>query len=235
MPTRIAWTEETWNPVTGCRKVSPGCDHCYAERLTQRWGGDFRQVTLHPERLDRPLSWRRPRLVFTCSMADLFCEYVPLPFICQVFDRMIWAPQHTFQILTKRPGRMVAVARAYGGGWPCNAWAGVSVESTKYLPRLDVLARVPAAVRFVSCEPLLGPLDLRPWFSGILSWVIVGGESGPGYRPMLVQWVQDIAAQCHEAGVPLFVKQDSGAVPGKQGRLPDMLWGLKQMPMKMEE
>ncbi len=244
--TSIEWTDKTWNPVTGCTKVSPGCDNCYAEAITNRFKrGPFEEIVLHPERLRQPWHWRKPRMIFTCSMSDLFHPKVPFDFVHCVRSTMAGpCAHHTFQVLTKRPGRMAYFANEYIDpiqinkevqGWPSNVWAGTSVESAKYLPRLDVLARVPAGVRFVSCEPLLGPLDLRPWLSarvpcegycscdqyfdvahgercmsplsGSLQWVIVGGESGPRARPIHPQWVRDIRDQCEEAGVPFFFKQ----------------------------
>lgn len=163
--TKIEWTDASWSPVTGCTKVSPGCDHCYAETITNRFKRHpFEEVQLHPNRLDQPSKWRTPRKIFVCSMGDLFHDAVDFDFVDQVFDAMLFAPQHTYQVLTKRPARMDYFARHFlNGRWPPHVWAGTSVESAKYLPRLDVLARVPAKVRFLSAEPLLGPLDLRPW------------------------------------------------------------------------
>lgn len=244
MPTAIEWTDETWNPVTGCTKVSPGCDNCYAERVTNRFKrGPFAEVRLHYDRLDQPLDWVRPRKIFVCSMGDLFHSAVDWEFICEAFHVMERCNQHIFQILTKRPGRLAYFAKhIYAPGigaprWPENIWVGTSVESAKYLPRLDVLARVPAKVRFVSCEPLLGPLDLSPWLGldaevvahypltdetavalhrlGMaaarklhgVQWVIVGGESGPNARPMHPDWARLIREDCHAAGVPFFFKQ----------------------------
>jgi len=249
--TKIPWTDATWSPVTGCIKISPGCLHCCAERMSLRFGHDF-SVQLHPERLDIPLHWKKPRHIFVCSVSDLFHPRVPVSFVAQVFDIMAATPRHTYQILTKRPGRMAWFAENVCHrlpGWPENVWAGTSVESPKYLPRVDVLMRTPAKVRFVSCEPLLEPLDLRPWLhlggndatqclseydapavSPILSWLIIGGESGPGHRPMKVEWVADIVSQCKAAGVPCFVKQASGPRPGMQGNIPDNLWAVKEMP-----
>ena len=238
----IEWTDMTWNPVTGCTKVSPGCDHCYAERETNRWKRQvFTDVVLHPERLEDPVRVRKPSVVFVCSMSDLFHERIPLDYVEQVFDAMLRAPQHTFQVLTKRPGRMAYFAKMIGG-WPRNVWAGTSVESARYLPRLDVLARVPARVRFVSAEPLLGPLDLLRWLPGWASagsihespkhterydldhspvypvdWVIVGGESGPQARPMHPDWARGIRDQCEAARVPFFFKQWGGRSPKRAG------------------
>ena len=235
----IEWTDATWNPVTGCTKVSPGCDNCYAERITKRWGRDFSEMVLHPERLEQPIHWKKPRMIFTCSMSDLFHPRVTAQYLRHVFNSMLAADRHTYQVLTKRPGRMAWFAdllESDSAWWPDNVWAGTSVESQKYAPRLDVLARVPAKVRFLSAEPLLGPLDLTPWLKpeGVtvhgnpgletrgalakltakayqkvygLQWVIVGGESGPGARPMNPDWARSIVVQCKEAGVPVFVKQ----------------------------
>jgi len=182
----IEWTEATWNPVTGCTMVSPGCAHCYAEAYAERFrnmpnhpysqGFDLR---LWPERIDLPLRWKRPRHIFVNSMSDLFHEDVPLDFIRSVFDTMKRADWHTFQILTKRPDQTLALANRLP--WPRNVWMGVSVENQRWTTRIDALRLVPAAVRFLSCEPLLGPVDLD--LRGI-DWVIVGGESGPRARPM---------------------------------------------------
>ena len=231
MGSKIEWTDETWNPVTGCTKVSPGCDHCYAERVTERFGrGPFSEVRLHPDRLDQPLRWKKPRRIFVVSMGDLFHPRVPWPFVAEVFWTMASAPRHTFQVLTKRPGRMAYFADKVlpeaMERWPANVWAGTSVESAKYLPRLKLLAKVPAAVRFVSAEPLLSALDLRPWLrwedldaipvdmrgqmkalANGVNWVVAGGESGPGARPMHPQWVREIRDQCQAADVPFFFKQ----------------------------
>ncbi len=237
--TSIEWTDKTWNPVTGCTKVSPGCDHCYAERMTNRFKRqDFSDIIFHPDRIHEPWGWKKPSRIFVCSMSDLFHPKVPFLFILRLFVIMAGAPQHTFQILTKRPGRMAHFANVllpkYSQGtitWPDNVWAGTSVESAKYLPRLDVLAKVPAKVRFVSAEPLLGPLPtldrylINPhstdWVDGqghgaVLQWVIVGGESGPGARPMRPDWASSIRDQCQEAGVPFFFKQWGEWVPFTQ-------------------
>lgn len=211
--TQIEWTNSTWNPVTGCARVSPGCEHCYAERLTKRFGrGPFSEINMHFGRLAEPLRWRRPQMVFTCSMSDLFHPKVPWDFILNVFSVMEATPQHTYQVLTKRPGRMAYFANyvlAYHGHhWPSNVWAGTSVESQKYVPRLKVLAHVPARVRFVSIEPILENIDLCSWLrSGALQWVIVGGESGPSARHIRLEWVYSLKEQCEKANVPLFVKQ----------------------------
>lgn len=284
--TKIEWTDATWNPVTGCTKVSEGCDHCYAETIAHRFAGTKAypngfDVTLRPERLDQPLRWQRPRQIFVNSMSDLFHKDVPDEYIARVFAVMALAPQHTFQILTKRPGRMRsfvqdnckcgrhgarahvrsamawAVSRANPDripgvpddaedrvlrvDWPLpNVWLGTSVENQKWADvRVPLLLDTPAAVRFLSCEPLLGPVDLTPWqwcnrdggdYKGAgssrycrlhlghegacrtailkqLDWVIVGGESGPGARPMHPEWARSLRDQCTAAGVPFLFKQ----------------------------
>lgn len=230
----IEWTEATWNPVTGCSKVSPGCAHCYAETLSTRFGWTHqpwtpqnaeKNVTLRPERLDQPLRWRRPRVIFVNSMSDLFHELVPLEFIWAVFDVMAQATQHVFQILTKRHERLVGLAKLIE--WPENVWMGVSIESNRWALRADYLREVPAAVRFISAEPLLGPLDDLE-LEGI-DWLIVGGESGPRHRPIRQEWVLDLRDRCHEADVPFFFKQWGGRTSKAKGRTLDgRTWS--QMP-----
>jgi protein gp37 len=218
----IEWTEATWNPVTGCTKASEGCTHCYAERMAHRlqamgsvnYSRGF-AVTLQPHMLDLPLGWRRPRLVFVNSMSDLFHEDVPDDYIPQVFDVMRRARQHRFQVLTKRGERLAQLAPSLT--WPDNVWMGVTVESARHTGRIDELRTTSAAVKFLSLEPLLGPLpglDL----SGI-DWVIVGGESGPGARPVRQEWVTDLRDQCLAAGVPFFFKQWGGTRKKTAGRL----------------
>ena len=217
----IEWTEATWNPVTGCSKVSTGCKHCYAERLARRLQamGAVRYrngftVTLHPAVLDLPKRWRQPRMIFVNSMSDLFHESVPLEFIQRVFATMHDCPQHTFQILTKRSARLRDLAQHLD--WAPNIWMGVSVENRRVIHRIHDLQAVPAHVRFLSCEPLLGPLDDLP-LDGI-HWVIVGGESGPGARPMQAAWVRAIRDRCRRADVPFFFKQWGGARKDRTGR-----------------
>ena len=208
MSTTIEWTDETWNPVTGCTRVSPGCDHCYMFALYPRltamgvpgYEGDPRHVKLLPDRLTAPLRWARPRRVFVNSMSDVFHPRVPYEFINRIFDVMRDATEeggHVFQVLTKRPGRAVGWwerhQSRYKGEWPDGVWIGTSVESQKYAPRIAVLARLPAAVRFVSAEPLLGAVDLSHWLeAGHVQWVIAGGESGPAARPMELDWARDL-------------------------------------------
>jgi len=220
----IEWTDATWNPTTGCTKVSPGCDNCYAARITNRFHGPgaFDTVEIQARRLTMPLHWRRPRRVFVDSMSDLFHADVPEDFICSVFNVMRCcdgsivaatgrnSPSHTFQVLTKRAERLERLAGSRRLGYdplrpPSNIWLGVSVESAAYYSRIHHLQRTPAALRFLSCEPLLGPLPHLP-LEGI-GWVIVGGESGPGARPMHPEWARSIRDQCGAAGVPFFFKQ----------------------------
>jgi protein gp37 len=227
----IEWTQATWNPTTGCDKVSAGCDNCYALTLAKRlkaMGADKYQhdgdprtsgpgfgITIHPDALRLPYTWRTPRLVFVNSMSDLFHARVPVPFVRQVFQVMYDTPQHTYQVLTKRSRRLLRLDLQ----WPPNLWIGVSVENARVLGRVDDLRQVPAAVRFLSCEPLLGPLE------GInllgIHWVIAGGESGPRARPMDPQWVADLRDVCQEAAVPFFFKQWGGRTPKAGGRLLD--------------
>ncbi len=206
---QIEWTQATWNPVTGCTKVSPGCAHCYAETFAERFRGVLGHpyengfdLQLRPERLEHPLLWRQPRLIFVNSMSDLFHEDIPEDYVLAVFRVMERADWHTFQVLTKRSRRMVELAARLP--WPPNVWMGVSVENQRWTTRIDDLRRVPADVRFLSCEPLLGPLQLD--LDGI-DWVIVGGESGAGARPMKPEWATEIREQCVEAGVSFFFKQ----------------------------
>lgn len=209
--------------MTGCDKVSAGCDHCYAETLAKRlkamgnprYVNEF-EVTIHPDLLARPHSWRDSRLVFVNSMSDLFHPKVPSDYIRQVFDVMAATPRHTYQVLTKRPKRVAKMANTLK--WPTNIWMGVSVELQETAWRIDSLRAVPAAVRFLSCEPLLGPLDLD--LDGI-HWVIAGGESGAGHRRVDPEWVRTIRDQCVEAEVPFFFKQWGGHTPKAGGRLLD--------------
>ncbi len=220
----IEWTDATWNPVTGCTKVSPGCKHCYAERLAirlkkmanPRYTNGF-SVTLHRDQLDLPLRWKNSRKIFVNSMSDLFHESVPDRFIRDVFHTMTRAPQHIFQVLTKRSKRLSALSSVLP--WPPNIWQGVSVETADYLWRIEDLAKTSASVKFVSLEPLLGPLDGLP-LDGI-DWVIVGGESGPRHRRIEAQWVREILRQCSVAGVPFFFKQWGGRTPKSGGRTLD--------------
>lgn len=214
--TTIEWTEFTWNPVSGCTKVSQGCKHCYAERIAGRFWDDrpFTDVRVHPDRLSQPGTWRKPRRVFVNSMSDLFHEQVPDQFIEQVFLTMLSFPMHTFQILTKRAERVAALASFLP--WPENVWMGVSVEDNSAVHRIDELRRVPAALRFLSLEPLLGPL--KELQLNDIHWVIVGGESGPGARPMRERWVLDILKKCRAAEVPFFFKQWGGVFKGRRGR-----------------
>lgn len=259
--TAIAWTESTWNPVTGCDRASPGCDNCYAMRLAPRLkamgsrryqndgtpptSGPGFAVTTHPDLLRQPLSWRAPLTVFVCSMADLFHPRVPDAFIAQVFGVIAASPRHTYQVLTKRHGRLpsllgnpefVGLVHAHARGlsrgradtgaqterWPLpNVWVGVSVEDqTRATQRIPALVRAPAAVRYLSCEPLLAKLDITPW-APHLDWVIAGGESGPNHRPMHPGWARSLRDQCAEHTVPFFFKQWGGRTPAAGGHLLD--------------
>ena len=222
MNSEIEWTESTWNPVTGCTKISPGCVHCYAERMAHRlkamgqpnYRNGFR-LTMHEHALELPLSWKKPQTVFVNSMSDLFHEDVPVDFIRRVFEVMQRADWHVFQVLTKRSARLAELAPLLP--WPDNVWMGVTVENADHVQRIDHLRVVSAAVRFLSLEPLLGPLrglDLTN-----INWVIVGGESGPGARPMAEAWAIDLRDQCHQASVPFFFKQWGGVNKKKAGRL----------------
>jgi protein gp37 len=220
----IEWTESTWNPLTGCTKVSPGCKNCYAERMAKRlqamglekYSQGF-HLALHPEALEEPLNWSKPQTIFVNSMSDLFHKDVPLDFILSIFDVMRRAGWHQFQILTKRAGRLLELDAAID--WPENVWMGVSVENAGYVSRIDFLRQTHAAVKFLSLEPLLGALpdlDLRG-----IHWVIVGGESGPHARPMEPAWVRDIRDQCQRSEVAFFFKQWGGIRKKKAGRLLD--------------
>jgi protein gp37 len=214
----IEWTESTWNPVTGCSKISPGCKNCYAERMAKRLKamGSSRyrngfKVTLQEDIVELPLEWKQPRVIFVNSMSDLFHKDVPSDFLVKVFDTMKRAHWHTFQMLTKRSDRLVRYLP-----WPKNVWMGVSVESQEYTNRIHELVKVPAAVRFLSLEPLLGPISKLP-LRGI-DWVIVGGESGPKARPMEREWVVQIKRRCREMDVPFFFKQWGGVRKKEAGR-----------------
>lgn len=229
----IAWTESTWNPVTGCTKASPGCRNCYASKMAKRlqamgqpnYVNGF-AVTTHAESLETPKGWRKPQVIFVCSMSDLFHEDVPFEFIKSVFAVMSETPQHVYQVLTKRPERMVELSRMIE--WPKNVWAGVTIEHNDYVSRGDLLRAVQGpSVRFVSAEPLLGPLtDLS--LIGV-DQLIVGGESGSGWRPMEVDWVRELRERCVDTKTAFFFKQFAGFRPKKLGReLDGVTWG--QMP-----
>ncbi len=219
--TKIEWTETTWNPVTGCTKISPGCMNCYAERMAnrlrlmgaKRYRNGFR-VTLHKDVVGAPLKWKKPQTIFVNSMSDLFLQDVPLSFIKNVFDVMGQAYWHTYQILTKRAEQLLELSRDLP--WWENVWMGVTVENRDYVHRIDCLRETDAHIKFLSIEPLLGPIPNLN-LEGI-DWVIVGGESGPGARPMDSSWVLDIRDQCQDAGVPFFFKQWGGVQKKKAGR-----------------
>ncbi len=228
----IEWTEATWNPVTGCTKISPGCKFCYAERMAKRLQAmgkeryaDGFDLTLQPDVVELPLRWKKPRIIFVNSMSDLFHKDVPTTFIQDCFRVMSEASQHTFQVLTKRPERVAEIAEELP--WPPNVWMGTSVENQDYVWRIRMLREIPAAVRFLSVEPLLGPISRLP-ISGI-DWVIVGGESGPGARPMKEEWVTQIRDRCLKFEVPFFFKQWGGVNKKRTGRtLEGKTWD--QMP-----
>ena len=225
---KIEWTEATWNPVTGCTKISPGCDHCYAARFAERFrntaGHPYEQgfdLRMHETRLSAPLKWKKPRTIFVNSMSDLFHTGVPSKYIDRVFDVMEEATRHTFQVLTKRSGRMQRYLqkRYRHTDPPGHIWMGVSVEDNPRAVRIRHLREAPGAIRFLSLEPLLEPLtelDLTA-----IDWVIVGGESGPGARPMSEQWVRDIRDQCSRDDVAFFFKQWGGRTPKANGRMLD--------------
>jgi len=218
---KIEWTQATWNPVTGCSKISSGCLNCYAERMARRlqamgsprYKNGF-QVALHEDVLDYPSKLRRPTMIFVNSMSDLFHEEVLYSFVCRVFDTMIRCPQHVFQLLTKRSSRLAEMAPDLP--WPDNIWMGVTVEDAAAVARIADLEKVEAAVCFLSCEPLIGPLGILPL--EMIDWVIVGGESGPGARPMQAEWIEDILSQCNFAEVPFFFKQWGGTRKKQSGR-----------------
>ena len=222
--TSIEWTNSTWNPVTGCHKISPGCKNCYAARLAPRlkamgnprYANGF-EVTLHRDLVGLPAKWAKPKKIFVNSMSDLFHTEVPLDFIQSVFSTIVAADHHTFQVLTKRPEQALKMAAELP--WPANLWMGVSVENADYLHRVDTLRQIPARTRFLSLEPLIGAitnLDL----TGI-DWVIVGGESGPGARKIEEDWVRSIRDQCGAAGVRFFFKQWGGTNKKRSGRMLD--------------
>jgi len=229
----IEWTESTWNPITGCTKISSGCKHCYAERMATRlkamgqrnYVNGF-QLTMHEHVLEMPLHWKRPQTIFVNSMSDLFHEGVPLEFISKVFRVMVRASHHRFQVLTKRSKRLLDVSAKLP--WPSNVWMGVSVENSEYLFRIDHLRQTGAHIKFVSFEPLVGPIDDLD-LEGI-DWVIVGGESGPKARPIDPDWVREIRDRCLAARVPFFFKQWGGVIKKRSGRVLDgRTWD--QMPV----
>lgn len=233
---KIEWTEATWNPITGCNKVSPGCKHCYAERMAIRLKAmgqpNYRngfELTIHEHMLTRPLSWKKPRHIFVNSMSDLFHKDVPLEFITRVFEVMEQASWHQFQILTKRSERLLELNPQFS--WPHNVWMGVSVENQDYAFRIEHLRQTHSYIKFLSLEPLLGSLPNLN-LEGI-SWVIVGGESGPEARPMAEEWVIEIRNQCLQAKVPFFFKQWGGTNKHKSGRLlQERMWNEMPQPYR---
>jgi protein gp37 len=224
----IEWTEATWNPVTGCSEVSPGCAHCYAKVFAERWRGvpghPYEQgfdLKLWPERLDTPLQWRKPKTIFVNSMSDLFHEDIPLPFVEDIFQTMQAAHWHTFQILTKRQDRLADLAEHFE--WPPNVWMGVTIENRRFVHRADALRTVPSAVRFISAEPLLGPLEGLDLHG--IDWLIAGGESGPRHRRVDPAWIRELRDGCQVEDVAFFFKQWGGHRPKSNGReLDGRLW-----------
>jgi protein gp37 len=235
----IEWTDATWNPVTGCSKISPGCKHCYAERMAKRlesmgqprYRNGF-QLTLQPDVVDEPLTWKKPRLVFVNSMSDLFHDEVPLSYLRGIFEVMAAAHWHVFQVLTKRSERLAEIANRLV--WPSNVWMGVSIESEDYTYRIDDLSGIPAAVKFLSVEPLLGPIKRLSLKN--IDWVIVGGESGPHARPIDPNWVRSIRNDCVTEGVPFFFKQWGGTRKSTTGRVLDgRTWDELPRPIPAQE
>jgi protein gp37 len=233
---RIEWTESTWNPITGCTKISPGCKNCYAERMAKRlkamgmekYRNGF-SVTIHPDELERPTEWEKPQMIFVNSMSDLFHEKVPLSFVHQVFDTMRKASWHTFQVLTKRSEKLLELNDSIN--WPENVWMGVSVENDDYVYRIDHLRQTNAVVKFLSQEPLLGPITNMELTN--IDWVIVGGESGPNARPIKKEWVVSIHEQCISTHTPFFFKQWGGVNKKANGRLLEgRTWD--EMPQQFE-
>lgn len=234
----IEWTDATWNPVTGCTEISPGCDHCYAKTFAERWRGVPNHVytqgfdlTLWPERLELPLTWKKPRRIFVNSMSDLFHKDVPHAFILRVFETMMRADWHTYQVLTKRPKRMARFFESHGATLPPHIWLGTTIESDAYTWRANYLRQVPAAVRFISAEPLLSglpSLDLTD-----IHWLIVGGESGAGARAMDQTWAADLVERGQSAGVAVFVKQ-MGSVWSKANGQRDKGGTLGRMPLALQ-
>ena len=236
--TAIAWTDSTWNPWTGCVKVSPGCDHCYAETAAERWRGgkafpDGFELTVRRHKLDLPLRWTRPRRIFTHSMSDPFLSTVPVNDFLAFWDVMLKADQHVYQVLTKRPGRARWIIDRYKLPLPGHIWLGVSVENQKMADaRIPVLQDIQTALRFLSCEPLLGPVDLDRYMrSGDIRWVIDGGESGPGRRGVNPDWFRRIRDACQAYSVPYFHKQGSAFRSGRDRVLDGFIW--EQAPEEM--
>jgi protein gp37 len=219
---KIEWTESTWNPITGCSKISAGCKNCYAERMAKRlqamgienYKNGFK-IQLHPQVLEYPLKWKKPQMIFVNSMSDLFHEKIPTSFIIEVIEIIRKASWHTFQVLTKRSNRLYEIDNLIE--WPDNIWLGVSVENSEYIERIIDLQKTEAKIKFLSCEPLIGPLKKLPLSN--IDWVIVGGESGPFARPILNEWVKDIRDQCLCNNIPFFFKQWGGTNKKKNGRL----------------
>ena len=227
--TNISWADATWNPVTGCTKVSPGCRHCYAETLAERYRGSPAypfgfEVTLRPHKLREPTRWKTPKKVFVCSMSDLFHRAIPPDYLQEVWRTMCETPRHVYQVLTKRPHRAAHLIRELGLPLPPHIWVGTSVESQTWaVNRIPALLSIPAAVRWLSCEPLLGPVDLGPWLPQ-LQWVVTGGESGSGRTVGEYSWFRTIRDACGLAGVPMYHKQGYANWPGQDRLLDGRTW-----------
>jgi protein gp37 len=235
---KIEWTESTWNPITGCTKISEGCLNCYAERMAHRLQAMDQEkykkgfeLTLHPKELAKPLSWKKSHVIFVCSMSDLFHKDVPDEYIQNVFNTMNKAHWHTFQVLTKRSDRLASLSTKLK--WTPNIWMGVTVESQNYTNRISDLIQVPATVRFLSVEPMIGPIDNLPLNK--VDWVIVGGESGPGARYLDPDWVISVKNQCQKSKVPFFFKQWGGVNKKKNGRLLEgITWSQQPQQQKLQ-
>lgn len=228
----ISWTTHTWNPWVGCTKVSEGCKNCYMFREMEHYGKNPLAVVRSKTTFAAPLKWKEPARIFTCSWSDFFHESVQTDWLDDAWDIIRKSPHLTYQILTKRPQEIKdALPDDWGDGWP-NVWLGVSIENEKYTWRMESLADVPAHVRFISHEPSLGDISkIVSTYSPVLHWIIAGGESGAGYRPMNLDWVWSLYRQCKAAGVAFFMKQDSAPRPGQRGGLPDELWNCKEFPI----
>ena len=227
---KIGWTNHTWNPVSGCTKVSPGCDNCYAEALTKRWGRSF-DLALKPHKLREPVKWEEPAFVFVNSMSDLFHRDIPDEYLRQIWDVMLEANQHIYQVLTKRTHRMAYKIAQLGLPTPEHIWLGTSVENQKFADnRIPALLSIDAPVRWLSCEPLLGPLDLWPYLEwrqadgASIDWVVTGGESGPGRRPAHPDYFRNIRDQCYSAGVSFYHKQGNAYRSGDDRLLDGRTW-----------
>ena len=221
---KISWTNHSWNPVTGCTQVSPGCDLCYAKTLTEKYGRVFENVEVKPHKLNEPKKWKEPSFIFVNSMSDLFHRDIPSDYLCEIWQVMLDTPRHIYQVLTKRPHRMTMSIEKLGLELAPHIWLGVSVENQKFAEnRIPEMLKLGHAVPWISAEPLLGPLDLSPWIND-LQWVVTGGESGAGRRPMDYNWVRDIRDICIDTGTPLWYKQGNHFRPDNDNVLDGRMW-----------